>query len=185
MRRIDALRTIVAERRTDLIVCNIGDPSRELFSIRDAANQFYMLGSMGMSSSIGLGVALARPEKRVLSIDGDGAVLMNLGTLATIADRCLPNFLLVIIDNGVYGSTGGQPTCASRGADLASMARGAGVRDVRTVRDEADLATTLRWMEGGIVVVKVSPESVDGKIIDLTPRQIIDRFIAECQRPSM
>jgi sulfopyruvate decarboxylase subunit beta len=184
MRRFDALQIIVRERGDDFLVCNIGDPSRELYSLRDAANQFYMLGSMGLASSIGLGLALARPERSVLAIDGDGAVLMNLGTLATIADRCPSNFLLVIIDNGVYGSTGGQPTCASRKADLASMAKGAGVDDVMVVRDEHKLASTLRSARSGVLLVKVTPETVDGGIIELTPRQIIDRFMTECRRPS-
>ncbi len=94
MHRIDALRIIVHFSGDGLIVCNIGDPSRELYSVRDASNQFYMLGSMGMASSIGLGIALARPDKHVLAIDGDGAVLMNLGTLATIADQRPDNYLL-------------------------------------------------------------------------------------------
>ena len=79
-----------------------------------------------MASSIGLGIALACPGKGILAIEGDGAVLMNLGTLATIADQGPDNYLLTIIDNGVYGSTGGQPTCAARRADLASIARGQG-----------------------------------------------------------
>jgi sulfopyruvate decarboxylase subunit beta len=184
MRRIDALEVLLRERGDDLIVCNIGDPSRELHSLRDGPTQFYMLGSMGMASSIGLGVALARPDRRVVAVDGDGAVLMNLGTLATLADQSPDNLLLLIIDNGVYGSTGGQPTCASRNADLASIARGAGVRHVRVAEDAEELTTAMRSTPAGVLVAKVSPEGVDGPIIGLTPRQIIDRFMAECQRPS-
>ena len=184
MHRIDALKIIVRIRGDDLLVCNIGDPSRELFSIRDAPNQFYMLGSMGMASSIGLGVSLARPERGVVAIDGDGAVLMNLGTLATIADQRPENYLLVIIDNGVYGSTGGQPTFAARLADLASIARGAGVRTVRVVETEDELESTLASMTSGVMVVKVDTIGMDGPIIDLSSRQIADRFMAECLRPS-
>jgi sulfopyruvate decarboxylase subunit beta len=184
VRRIDALGTLLRERGDDLIICNIGDPSRELHSLRDGANQFYMLGSMGLASTIGLGVALARPDRRVVAVDGDGAVLMNLGTLATIADQSPGNLLLLIIDNGVYGSTGGQPTCASRNADLASIARGAGVRPVSSVRTADELTAALRSQPSGVLVVKVSPEGADGPIIELTPRQIVDRFMAECQRPS-
>ena len=184
MHRIEALRTILRLRGDQLIVCNIGDPSRELFSVQDAPNQFYMLGSMGLASSIGLGIALARPDKSVLAIEGDGAVLMNLGTLATFADQAPKNYLLVIIDNGVYGSTGGQPTCASRMADLASIARGAGVDDVRVVRDESELGSALGSMTSGILVVKVDTVGVDTPMIDLSPRRILERFMAECQRPS-
>ena len=185
MHRIDALKIIVRIRGGDLIVCNIGDPSRELYSVRDAANQFYMLGSMGMASSIGLGVALARPDKGVVAIDGDGAVLMNLGSLATIADQKPDNYLLVIVDNGVYGSTGGQPTFTSKLADLASIARGAGVREVRVARTEVELESSLGSMVSGVLVVKVDTVGADGPIIDIPPRQIVHRFIAECQRPSV
>jgi sulfopyruvate decarboxylase subunit beta len=184
MRRADALEVIVQESGDRLIVCNIGDPSRELHAIRDGPNQFYMLGSMGLASSIGLGLALSRPDRPVLAIDGDGAVLMNLGTVATVADQCPANYVLVILDNGVYGSTGGQPTCTSRGADLASIARGAGIGEVNTVKDPEGLRDVLRSMRSGVVVVKVSPESIDGPIIGMSPRQIIDRFMVECQRPS-
>lgn len=185
MRRIDALKTITHVQGDRLIVCNIGDPSRELFSVRDVPNQFYMLGSMGMASSIGLGIALARPNRGVVAIDGDGAVLMNLGTLATVADQGPNNFLLVIIDNGVYGSTGGQPTCAARLADLATIAMGAGVCDVRVVRNEEELELALRSMTSGVLVIKVDTVGMDGPIIDIPPRQIADRFMAECQRPSV
>ncbi len=184
MRRADALEIIAQESGDSLIICNIGDPSRELHAIRDSPNQFYMLGSMGMASSIGLGLALARPDRRVLAIDGDGAVLMNLGTFATIADQCPANYVLVIIDNGVYGSTGGQPTCTSRHADLASIARGAGICEVGTASDREGFRGALRSVSSGVLVVKVSPESIDGPIIDMAPRQIIDRFMAECRQPS-
>ncbi len=184
MHRVDALKTIVRIRGGDLIVCNIGDPSRELYAVRDAPNQFYMLGSMGMASSIGLGIALACPDKKVLAIEGDGAVLMNLGTLATIADQRPDNYLLTIIDNGVYGSTGGQPTCASRLADLASIARGAGVSDVRVAHTDVELEPALETMSSGVLVIEVDQVGMDGPIIELSARQIADRFMAECQRPS-
>lgn len=184
MRRIDALRTVARERGDDLIVCNIGDPSRELFSVRDVPNQFYMLGSMGMASSIGLGVALARSDRRVVAIDGDGAVLMNLGSLATIADQAPDNYLLVIIDNGAYGSTGCQSSCTARSADLAAMAQGAGIKDVRVASDERELTDALREMSSGTLLVKAAAQAADAPVINLLPREIADRFMAECQRPS-
>ena len=183
MRRVDVLKFLVQLRPDDLIICNIGDPSRELCSVRDAPHQFYMLGSMGLASSIGLGLALSRPGRGVVAVDGDGAVLMNLGSLATLADQAPEGYLLLIIDNGVYGSTGGQPTCASRSADLASIARGAGIRPVEVVSDEAGLERALGSQRSGVLVAKVSPESAGGPVVDLAPRQIIDRFMAECRRP--
>ena len=87
MKRIEAIALVAefAQEQNALLISNIGYPSRELYSVCDRPENFYMLGSMGMASSIGLGLALARPERRVIVLDGDGSVLMNLGTLATIA----------------------------------------------------------------------------------------------------
>lgn len=184
MHRIEVLEAIAREMGERLIVCNIGDPSRELFSIQDAPNHFYMLGSMGLASSIGLGIALSRPDREVVAIDGDGAVLMNLGTLVTIADQAPRNLLLVIIDNGAYGSTGGQASCTARSADLASMARGAGISEVQVVQDERGLISSLRTMSSGVLVAKVDASVAESPIIELSPRSIADRFMAECQRPS-
>ncbi|HOK58814.1 MAG TPA: sulfopyruvate decarboxylase subunit beta [Methanothrix sp.] len=176
MRRIDAMAIIaeVADASNALIVCNLGYPSRELFSVRDRPENFYMLGSMGLASSIALGLSLALPE-RVIAIDGDGAVLMNLGTLATIASFAPPNYLLVILDNRVYGSTGCQPTCTSRCTDLAAVARGAGVRDVKVVSDEEELRMSLSG--SGVVVAIVDPGNADVPVIPLSPEEILKRFM--------
>ena len=114
------------------VVCNIGFPSQELYSVKDSAKNFYMLGSMGLASSIGLGLSTTISEQ-VLSIDGDGSVLMNLGTLATVANRAPGNYTLLIVDNGAYGSTGDQPTYTSGKTNLAAMARAAGVTSVHEV----------------------------------------------------
>jgi sulfopyruvate decarboxylase subunit beta len=184
MKRIDAI-SIIAEEAQDqgaLLVCNIGFTSRELYAARDSPSNFYMLGSMGMASSIGLGLALARPDLRVMALDGDGSVLMNLGTLATIADQAPENYLLVILDNGCYGSTGCQPTCTCRKADLAEMAKDAGISEVK-------IATTAEEIRGGgkgkgVLVVKVEIGNANVPVIDLFPKEIIDRFMAECALPS-
>jgi len=87
MKRYDAIKKIVESSNNELIICNLGAPSRELFHISDRATNFYMLGSMGLVSSIALGVALASPKKTVWCIDGDGSLLMNLGSLCTIANK--------------------------------------------------------------------------------------------------
>jgi len=109
MVRSEVLREIAPIIRDHLVICNIGLPSQELHLIDDQPSNFYMLGTMGLASSIGLGVALAQ-KKKVISIDGDGSVLTNFGTLPTIANNVADNFILLIIDNGSYGSTGDQPT---------------------------------------------------------------------------
>ena len=98
-RRYELLQDIAPLFTSEFVICNLGFPTQELYSIRDSERFFYMLGSMGLSSSIGLGLSMEIPDT-VVSIDGDGSVLMNLGTLSTIA-RCAPaNFILLIVDNG-------------------------------------------------------------------------------------
>jgi len=184
LKRIEAISIIAkeAESQDALLIGNIGFPSRELCAVHDHPSNFYMLGSMGLASSIGLGLALSRPDRKVIAIDGDGAVLMNLGSLATIADQHPANYLLVILDNGCYGSTGSQPTCTSRRADLVRMAEGAGVSEVR-------LAATPEEVRGGIsrkgvLVVKVEIGNAEVPVIDLSPEEIIVRFMARSAPPS-
>ena len=174
MKRIDAIAAVASEVSDALLICNIGFPSRELYSVRDRPENFYMLGSMGMASSIGLGLALSQ-RARVIVLDGDGSVLMNLGTLTTIANYAPDNYLLVILDNCCYGSTGSQPTCTSERSDLAAMAKAAGVGNVKTVRTLEELRTAIG--DNGVIVAKVDPGNADVPIIDLTPEQIIERFM--------
>jgi sulfopyruvate decarboxylase subunit beta len=183
MKRIDAiaLAAEAAAAQDALLVCNIGFPSRELFSVMDRPENFYMLGSMGLASSIGLGLALTRPDRKVIVLDGDGSVLMNLGTLATIAIHAPPNYLLVILDNCCYGSTGSQPTCTHMGTDLAAMAKSAGVRDVRGVERAEDLPDA--FLGDGVVVVKVDAGNANVPIISHSPQEIIERFM-RCARPA-
>ena len=106
---------------------------------RNRDESFYMIGSMGLASSIGLGIALAQPRRRVLVLDGDGNVLMNLGTLATIAAEAPPNLLHVCFDNGAHASTGAQPTITDR-VRLDEVARAAGYRFAGRVETRAALA---------------------------------------------
>jgi thiamine pyrophosphate-dependent acetolactate synthase large subunit-like protein len=113
--------------------------SRAAYGVRDAPATFYMIGSMGLASSIGLGIALARPERGVVVFDGDGNVLMNLGTLATVAARAPRNFRHVCFDNGVHASTGGQPTITDR-VRLDEVARAAGYAQVARVGTPDELA---------------------------------------------
>jgi sulfopyruvate decarboxylase subunit beta len=181
MKRIEAIALAAqsAEAQNALLVCNIGFPSRELFSVMDRPENFYMLGSMGLASSIGLGLALARPERKVMVLDGDGSVLMNLGTLATIAHHAPPNYLLVILDNCCYGSTGSQPTCTHLGTDLFALAKAAGVKDVRGVERTDDLPQALLGL--GVVIAKVDAGNANVPIISLSPQEIVERF-SRCAR---
>ena len=125
MIRSEVLKTLIPIISDQLVVSNIGLPSQELHLLDDQPTNFYMLGTMGLASSIGLGLALAQKAK-VISIDGDGSVLTNFGTLPTIANNPADNFILLIIDNGSYGSTGDQPTYAGMKTSLAKVATACG-----------------------------------------------------------
>ena len=106
--------TIITDLLQDqLVVCANGLISRETFTIRDRVENFYMIGSMGLASSIGLGVALNKPSRKVIILDGDGNLLMNLGSLPMIGSLQPKNLLHIVLDNEVYASTGKQPTISN------------------------------------------------------------------------
>ena len=113
MRRVEAIRQLAAGWTDELVVATTGMTSRELYVVRDRPENFYMCGSMGCALGIGLGVALSRPNRKVVVLDGDGAVLMSLGSLALARHLRLPNLEHIILDNGTYASTGDQPTCSA------------------------------------------------------------------------
>lgn len=177
-RRYELIQHIAPLLQKALVICNIGFPSQELYNVQDSAQNFYMLGSMGLASSIGFGLSLTT-EKRVVAIDGDGSVLMNLGTLATLGNHAPPNFILLIVDNGAYGSTGDQPTHTAGKTSLADMARGAGVDSV-VEADKTAVFDTLEALlsEPGphVIVAKVDPGSPKLSPIPLSPAVIRDRF---------
>jgi sulfopyruvate decarboxylase subunit beta len=129
MIRAEILKAIIPVISNELVVSNIGLPSQELHMLDDQPTNFYMLGTMGLASSIGLGLALSQKET-VIAIDGDGSVLTNFGTLPTIANNVANNFILLIIDNGSYGSTGDQPTYAGGKTSLAKVAEACGCDNV-------------------------------------------------------
>lgn len=181
MIRSEVLKTLVPVISDRLVVCNIGLPSQELHALDDQPSNFYMLGTMGLASSIGLGLALAQKEK-VISIDGDGAILTNLGTLSTIANNVADNFLLLIIDNGSYGSTGDQSSYAGKKTSLAAVALGCGCENVVECRAE-DAAETVRAALDSdkmtVVVCKCRPGNMKVPVIDLDPVVIRHRFMSE------
>jgi len=179
MIRSDILRDIAPVLRDQLVVCNIGLPSQELHMIDDQPTNFYMLGTMGLSSSIGLGLALAQ-DKKVISIDGDGSVLTNFGTLPTIANNVADNFILLIIDNGSYGSTGDQPTYAGRKTSLAAVAAACGCENVVECQAEevrGVLETALAGDRMTIIVAKCESGNIKVPVIAMDPVVIRDRFM--------
>jgi hypothetical protein len=143
MNRVEATRLIVELAGDAPIVASLGHPAYDLFAAGDRPRNFYTWGSMGLASSIGLGLALARPDLRVFVLDGDGSLLMNLGSLATIGLLKPDNLVVVVMDNEEYATTGGQRTPTAHGADLEAAARAMDIKAGATVRTEAELRTAL------------------------------------------
>jgi thiamine pyrophosphate-dependent acetolactate synthase large subunit-like protein len=157
--RLQASRHLVARLTNEAVVASLGHPAYDLFAAGDRAEHFYTWGSMGLASSIGLGLAMAQPDRRVLVLDGDGSLLMNLGSLATIATVRPPNLVVIVWDNEEYGTTGGQPSATAHGADLARAAAALGVPRAVTARTDpefdAALAEALTTPGPWMLVVKV------------------------------
>jgi len=177
----DALTCIVPHLRDEVRVHANGFLSRAAFGAGDADTCFYMIGSMGLASSIGLGIALARPDRRVVVFDGDGNVLMNLGTLATIATAAPRNLLHICFDNSAHASTGGQPTISDR-VPLEGMARTAGYRWTGRVDAPEELEATLPdflTRDGPaflLVRIALGPPGAPGPRIPWTPPEMTARL---------
>ena len=134
MTRLDALNAVYARLQDQIVVTIMGAVAAELQSIGHRPNFFYLQHAMGLASSMGLGIALSRPERRVIVLDGDGSVLMNLGGLTTLARYRPKNLVHVIFDNESLLSVGGFPTATSTGTDLAAIASAAGIPRATTVK---------------------------------------------------
>src|SRR5438270_2092685 len=149
MLRIDALAAIYADLAECAVVTIMGAVAAELYSLGHRSNFFYLEHAMGLASSVGLGIALAQPDRRVVVIDGDGSVLMNLGGLTTMARYAPSNLTHIVFDNESLLSVGGFPTATSTGSDLTGIARAAGVAGARTVEDVDSFAEAARAAVGG------------------------------------
>jgi thiamine pyrophosphate-dependent acetolactate synthase large subunit-like protein len=163
MTRLDATRSMTAWFGDRAVIASLGHPAYDLFAAGDRPANFYTWGSMGLASSIGLGLAMAQPDKRVVVLDGDGSLLMNLGSLATIGWVQPKNLVVIVWDNGVYGTTGGQDTATVHGANLAGAATAMGISNVATAETIEGLARVLERVdvEPGpwVVVAKVTENS--------------------------
>jgi thiamine pyrophosphate-dependent acetolactate synthase large subunit-like protein len=163
MNRLEATQLLVSALEDEPIVASLGHPAYDLFAAGDRPSNFYTWGSMGLASSIGLGLALARPGMRVFVVDGDGSLLMNLGSLATIGWTRPPNLVLIVWDNEEYGTTGGQDTATAHGADLEAAARAMGAAATATVATAEAFGTAIaraRVEPGPWVIVAKVAESV-------------------------
>jgi thiamine pyrophosphate-dependent acetolactate synthase large subunit-like protein len=151
---------ILADRGDMLVVTGLGSPTYDCAAAGDHPLNFYLWGAMGSAVTVGLGLALAQPKRRVLVITGDGEMLMGLGALATAGAKKPDNLAVVVVDNERYGETGMQPTHTSAGVDLAGVAQSSGFRRTVTVRRTGELddaVPLLRTAKGPVLVVlKVS-----------------------------
>jgi sulfopyruvate decarboxylase subunit beta len=190
MRRLEAL-TAIYDRLLDRVVVTImGAVAAELQSIGHRANFFYLQHAMGLASSVGLGIALAQPERQVVVFDGDGSVLMNLGGLTTLARYRPRNLVHVVFDNESLLSVGGFPTATSTGSDLAGIAAAAGVPRTATVRsleafvgafDDALSARDLTTLVAKVDAVGPSAYVTDLSLLE--NRFAFARYLRQSQEP--
>ena len=181
--RHEAIKTITKSLSgQEVVVSTTGKISRELYNSLDQAGNFYMVGSMGCASAIGLGLALEKPDRRIVVLDGDGACLMKLGNLATIGHYRPRNLIHVVLDNEAYDSTGGQATTSAT-ISLAAVAREAGyvssqqVTEAQTLSHQFGLALTQPGPH--FIVVKVTPgAAADLQRPHLAPPALKERFMS-------
>jgi sulfopyruvate decarboxylase subunit beta len=171
MLRLDALRAVYSSLERCIVITIMGAVSAELQSLGHRPGFFYLLHSMGLASSMGLGISLLRPELQVVVLDGDGSILMNLGALTTMARYHPRNLVHVVFDNESLLSVGGFPTATATGTDIAGMAGAAGIRRTATVRTVAELTAAfdeaLRANELTTLVAKVEAKGPPSFLTDL------------------
>jgi len=172
VRTSDALRAIYPELERRIVVTIMGATASELYAIGHRPNFFYLEHAMGVASSMGLGIALSMPEHQVVVLDGDGSLLMNLGTLSTMARYKPGNLLHIVLDNESLLSVGGFPTATATGTDLAGVARASGVPRVEEAKTVADFkAAVLSALTGRTlttIVAKVEAVAPSSYYMDLT-----------------
>ena len=174
MKRIDAMRAMYADLEAEgrVVVTIMGAVAAELQAIGHRPNFFYLQHAMGLASSVGLGIALCRPELKVIVLDGDGSLLMNLGGLTTLARYRPRNLVHVVFDNESLLSVGGFPTATSTGSDLAAMAKGAGIPRTAVARTQEEFTAAfdeaLRANDLTTLVAKVEAVGPAAFVTDLS-----------------
>ncbi|MCH8810010.1 MAG: aldehyde dehydrogenase [Proteobacteria bacterium] len=187
LRRREVVARLVADRGELLVVGGLGAPSWDLTAAGDHPLTFPLWGAMGGAAMIGLGLALARPTRRVLVVTGDGEMLMGLGALATIAVQAPANLAVVVLDNERYGETGMQATHTAGPTNLSAVAAGAGIPVVGDIFDQAQLEAALPRIraEPGPVFFNIKVRAEDLPLV-LPPKdgvRLKDRFRAALLGP--
>ena len=182
LERRAATAQLLKGRGNALVVTGLGSTTYDAFAAGDSPLTFYLWGAMGGTAMVGLGIALAQPERRVVVITGDGEMLMGLGSLATVGVQRPANLAVVVIDNGLYAETGMQRTHTASGVDLAGVAQSCGFAHAETVGTQGELDRLARaaYETPGpfFAAIKVSPDPTS---IELAPRDgptLRDRFRA-------
>jgi phosphonopyruvate decarboxylase len=181
--RRQAIPALIGRHEDFLIVAGLAGTSRDIAALTDdGAHTYSMAGAMGGACMIGLGLALARRDKSVLVVTGDGELLMNVGSLATVAVINPPNLSIVCVDNGHYGETGYQKSHTSLGVDLEKIAAGSGIKRTLTVEDEGEIPAGARLLREGngssFVLLRVRPTEPPAYKRDLDPAACRIRFRA-------
>jgi len=181
MNRFDLTKRLVARLEQDeAVIGGIGYTNFDLWAAGRRPQNFYMLGSMGLACPIALGVALAQPKRRVFALEGDGSILMQLGSLATIAARRPANLALVIMDNGTYQITGGQKAATAEGADIVAIARGCGLAQSAWAADEGafeELAALALREDGPWLIGCRIDQEKPATTTDRNPARFTDQFM--------
>ena len=167
MNRFDLTSRLIAKLKHDeAVIGGIGNTNFDLWAAGHRPQNFYMLGSMGLAFPIALGVALAQPNRRIFALEGDGSLLMQLGSLSTIATLAPKNLTMVVMDNGVYQITGAQPTPAAAVSDIVAIATACGIADSAWAADEEDFE---RLIDRSLDSIKASGPTLIGVRIDDKP----------------
>ena len=180
MNRFELTKCLVAQlKREEAVIGGIGNANFDLWMSGRRPQNFYMLGSMGLTIPIAFGLALAQPQRHVVALEGDGSLLMQLGCLSTIAMQAPKNLTMVVWDNGMYQITGGQPTASAATTDLVAVARGCGLTNSAWAADEEEFDRLVALaLNGGPTFIAARIDDKPGTgTTDRDPVQIRERFM--------
>jgi len=183
--RKKAMKIIVNEIGNEIIISANGFISRDLFNVCDKENNFYMIGSMGLASSISLGIAIKKPKNQIFVFDGDGNILMNFGSLVTIGSIKPKNLVHIVFDNSRHASTGGQPT-NSKFIKIEKIAQKCNYSHVFRVQNEQEIIKVLKKIKaisGPIMIlIKINHGGKIGNRIEIPPIEIKQRFMTNLEK---
>ena len=181
MNRADLTRRLVARLKAgEAVIGGIGNTNFDLWASGQRPENFYMLGSMGLAVPIALGVALGQPARKVIALEGDGSLLMQLGALGTVATVAPANLVIVVFDNAMYQITGKQPTLTATGTDLVGIAQASGLGHSAWARDEAHFEQLVDAALSGAGPCLIATRTDDQKpagVTDRDPARIRLRFM--------